>query len=139
MSCARRCFILVAASAIAALLHGLLVGPPPEEPGDDGWALDLAGAAQLEQVIWVDSRAAELYAAAHLPQAIHLTFDDWDAGLGLLLLEWDPDRPVIVYCDGDGCESSRAVAARLRSELETDSVYWLRGGWPGLVQGGFVQ
>ena len=28
--------------------------------------------------------------------------------LGDLLLEWDPDRAVIVYCSGDGCESSRA-------------------------------
>lgn len=123
---------------MAALVHGLLLGPPGESLERDAWTLGLQEAVSLQDALWVDSRSEALFAKGHYPDAIHLTDDNWDASLGILLMEWDPGRPVIVYCDGDGCESSRAIAARLRGELQVDSVYWLSGGWPSLVQGGFV-
>ena len=124
--------LLFGMSAIAAIVHALLVGPPPSGPVDDGWAVDAADALLQEESIWVDSRSHEAYLENHYPGAFHLEFDAWDEGLAALLMEWDPDRKILVYCDGESCESSRMVAARLREELGVETVFWIRGGWPEL-------
>ena len=124
-----RIAVLLLVAAACAFAQGLLVPRPLPAALEDEWALTLEEARLQAEVLWVDGRTAEQYAEAHFPGAVHLEYGNLDAGLGDLLVEWDPGKTIIVYCDGDGCESSRAIASRLREDLQTESVYWLAGGW----------
>ena len=83
----------------------------------------------MSNVLWVDGRSETAYQQAHFPGAIHLSLDDWDNGLTRLLESWDGGMQIVVYCDGNGCESSRAIAQRLRDELGEGAAYWLVDGW----------
>ena len=65
--------------------------------------------------------------ADHMPGAILLNEDSWDSLLPDFLAQWQPGRPVVVYC-GPSCESSRRVALRLRLAGVSD-IRVLDGGW----------
>jgi rhodanese-related sulfurtransferase len=130
----RRMVILSLLAAVCGLLHGLVTGFPDLEEPPDEWGMKVDTALALDRVLWVDTRAAEAYAREHFPGAIHLSHDNWDEGLSGILMEWDPGTSVVVYCDGDGCESSRVMAEQLRTELGDDAVFWLAGGWPSLKE-----
>lgn len=84
-------------------------------------------------VQWVDARPRDKYEAGHLEGALLLNEDEWTTLVPAFLDAWDPDRPVVVYCDGGSCEASHAVARRLREELSIGNVHVLNGGltaWP---------
>lgn len=105
------------------------------------WSIDEARAAALiarGRVLLVDARPSEKFEEFHLPGAISLDVDSWaelmiaqqeklEAAIGI---------PVIVYCDGNRCEKSRDVAARLRELAGLDPVYLLKGDWRKLVPEG---
>ncbi|EIP96765.1 Rhodanese-related sulfurtransferase [Opitutaceae bacterium TAV1] len=80
-------------------------------------------------VLWVDARKAEAFAAAHIPGAINLNEDTWESLLEGFVEAWDGAAPVVVYCDSTECDSSRAVAARIRHEFGATRVFTLKGGW----------
>jgi hypothetical protein len=124
--------LLVLVAAVVALVQSWFVDAPDSSQLEDEWAIGVEEALALRPVIWVDGRGQEAFAQAHFEAAIHLDQDDWDEGLTMLLSRWDPGTTIIVYCDGLGCESSRMTAGRLRQELESESVFWLAGGWPVL-------
>ena len=54
---------------------------------DDEWSLSLDEALLMGEPLWVDGRTGALYAQAHYPGAVHLEYDNWDAGLGDLLAQ----------------------------------------------------
>ena len=83
-----------------------------------------------DKVIWVDARSRARFDAGHIAGAVLLNEDEWEKLVARFLDEWDPEKAIVVYCDGGGCESSTAVAARLRTELKLDNVWVLKGGWP---------
>jgi rhodanese-related sulfurtransferase len=124
--------VLVLVSGLCALVHGLLRGPL--EWVTDGWGIALQEARLREPVLWVDARPEDAYEAGHWPGAYRLGLDDWSGGLGRMLPDWDPESTIVVYCDGEECQSSRKVAARLRAELESETVFWLVGGWESLKE-----
>ncbi len=82
-----------------------------------------------EAVQWVDARARSKYDQRHIPGAILLNEDEWDKLVSHFLDEWDPDKSIVVYCDGGTCDASKAVAERIRDELKLGNVYVLKGGW----------
>jgi rhodanese-related sulfurtransferase len=79
--------------------------------------------------IWVDARSHQDFEAGHVPTAINVNEDDWEAGLSRLLERWLPGQKILVYCSSMQCHSSRSVAVRIKKELDTDQVYVLKGGW----------
>jgi rhodanese-related sulfurtransferase len=83
-----------------------------------------------DQVQWVDARPPERFEAGHIPGAFRFRVEEWDALLSQFLDVWDLDKTVVVYCDGGDCDASRALADRLREELQIKNVYVLQGGWP---------
>lgn len=85
-----------------------------------GWRAD---------TLWLDARPAADFAREHIPGALPLNEDEWDALLPAVLDAWSPDRPVVVYCSSLSCGTSREVARRLRGELEMPRVFVLAGGW----------
>jgi rhodanese-related sulfurtransferase len=101
---------------------------PPVDPG-------LVSVAQAKGwgdiVLWVDARPAEDFSRGHIPGAMPLNEDEWDAQLRTFLTAWSPERKIVVYCSAQSCNASHAVAERLRNEVGLKNVYVLEGGWEG--------
>jgi rhodanese-related sulfurtransferase len=125
-------------AALSAWLHPRVPAWPSDEwlasaeaearAGETGLA-ELKSEAFYPHVLWVDARRAEAFAAAHVPDAINLNEDSWEGLLEGFVEAWDGAAPVVVYCDSAECDSSRAVAARIRREFGATRVFTLKGGW----------
>lgn len=118
-------------AGLLALGHRALLGWAVPGPAD-AFTVSLDEVAKPEAVTWVDARPYADYRNGHYPGAVHLDEESWESGLTAFLDRWDPDQPVVVYCDGEACMASKAVAERLREELQIESVFWLEGGWDSL-------
>jgi len=81
-----------------------------------------------ESVLWVDARSADEYGVEHVPGAILLNMEGWDALFPKFLDRWNPGKKIVVYCSAATCELSREVAERLRKN-GISSVFVLKGGW----------
>ncbi len=101
-----------------------LASRPPELNVNDARAL-----AARESVLWIDARSAERFAQAHIPGALNLNEEHWEAGLPHFVAQWQPGMPVLVYCDALDCQASLHVARRLRLEFGVERVMLLGGGW----------
>jgi rhodanese-related sulfurtransferase len=82
-----------------------------------------------DKVLWVDARPAEDYEHEHIPGAVSLNEDAWDALLPDALDAWTMERIIVVYCSSLSCQASHEVAQRLREELGSRQVRVLKGGW----------
>lgn len=86
-----------------------------------------------EDVLWVDARSDEAFAAGSIPEAIHLAPDRFDSDLGAVLAAWHPGMKVVVFCSSLSCSTSKAVAERLR-QAGLEEVHFLHGGWEAWVK-----
>lgn len=111
----------------------------------DVWEADpgrlLAGEVRLAEVkqwsarvVWVDARGRSAFKQAHIPEAVLLNEDEWDALLPGLLERWRPGDRVVVYCDSAECHASAELARRLREEVGLPEVYVLYDGWTAWVE-----
>lgn len=84
-----------------------------------------------DEILWVDARPESVFQKGHVEGAILLNEGRW----GEQVFEHQDrlqaaiGKPVIVYCDGDGCEKSKEIAERLRQTVHLDPVYVLKGDW----------
>ena len=131
--------IAAAPAAASAWWHGVhRPEPPPAVRADPSvvspeqvvqWLGE--GGEGRETVLWLDARPASDYQAGHVEGALPLTQDAWEEQLFPVLERWHPGAGmrVVVYCGGNGCNASRAVADRLREAFGGEArVYVLRGG-----------
>jgi rhodanese-related sulfurtransferase len=86
-------------------------------------------AKALAGALWLDARSAQDFARGHVAGAISLPVSEWDERIEAVLTKWSPGQAVIVYCGGNDCLASEAVARRLREELGFTDVRVLAGGW----------
>ena len=114
--------IAVVPALVSAWLH-------PQPSRDHSGEVALAVAQGWPEVLWVDARSAVAYDRAHIPGAIKLSPGSWDDEVAAMVAAWSPGKHVVVYCDGHGCNASREVAHRLRTELGLQDVHVLTGGW----------
>jgi rhodanese-related sulfurtransferase len=129
----RRAFLQALALAGLALFPAFVSGllqlkhEEPLAPGE----IHPAGARKLgDKALFVDARPSQRYEAGHIPGAVLLNEEQWPSLFPVFLDAWDPDKTVVVYCDGGGCEASHEVAERLRRELRVETIFVLKGGWP---------
>lgn len=80
-------------------------------------------------VLWIDARREDAFAAGHIPGAVPLREDAWENLLPGFIEAWQTGQRVVVYCDGGGCAAARSVADRLRREFALENVAYLEGGW----------
>lgn len=86
-----------------------------------------------ERIHVIDVRPEEAYAACQVPGAIHLPYRAID---GEATADLDPDRTLVVYCWGPGCNAAQKGAARLAAlgfrvkEMIGGLEYWRREGYP---------
>lgn len=101
---------------------------PPTDPGQ----VTLAQAeAWGDNVLWVDARPSDDFDAGHVPGAVQLNEDRWDQLLAQMLMQWSPERKVVVYCSAQSCQTSHEVAERLRQQAGLKNIHVLQGGWEG--------
>jgi len=86
-------------------------------------------AAWDRPVLWIDARPPESFARDHVPGALPLDELNWEEQLVAVMEAWLPEQRIVVYCDATGCSTSARVAERLRGDLGTQDVYYLRGGF----------
>jgi rhodanese-related sulfurtransferase len=108
--------------------------PAPTEAGSQGTLPLPAELAEVRELLnsdtlLVDARLADLYAESHLPGARSLPRDATAEQMAAFRREVPPDRPLIVYCSGYGCEDSFLLAERLLAEGYRD-VRVFEGGLP---------
>jgi rhodanese-related sulfurtransferase len=88
-----------------------------------------AARAESGPLLWIDARPDAEFVRDHIPEALPLNLDNWDAQIVGVIQRWQPGTRVIVYCDDRACGSSREVAGKLRREYQFDDVRVLHGGW----------
>lgn len=102
----------------------------------DSWDLQVA-LNNAENVLVIDARSPQAYAAGHIPGAINLPHRRMDAAS---TAQFDKATLIVTYCDGIGCNASTKGAlnmARLGfrvKELIGGLDWWKRDGHP--VEGG---
>jgi rhodanese-related sulfurtransferase len=122
--------IVLGLALLPALVSGALQLKWSAEPPPRQGEVTLAMVHEMgDHVLWVDARARAKYDHEHIPGAVLLNEDEWNKLFPAFSDAWDPDKVVVVYCDGGSCEASHAVAERLRKELQNQNVYVLKGGW----------
>lgn len=126
----RQLIWLAVLALLPAVVHGFielkLKDPPPTKEGE----IEIAQVMTWgDKVQWVDARSKAKFDVEHIPGAVPLNEDHWNALVPAFLDAWEPEIPVVIYCDGGGCEASHAVAKRLKEELKIENVWVLKGGW----------
>ena len=120
--------LLLTVIGIAYSLVGGLSTQPGAEPELQAGEIYLADAQTLNP-IWVDTRALEEFEEGHLPGALFFDESDWDTGLLELMNIWlIQPRPIVIYCKGEACDTSKRIAERLRKSLPDAEIYSLKGG-----------
>jgi rhodanese-related sulfurtransferase len=101
----------------------VFAGGPPDE------ITLIAARAHHGLQLWIDARSDAEFSRDHIPEALPLNVDHWDAQVTQVLRSWQPGTRVIVYCSQSGCGASRNAAERLRRDYRLPDVWVLRGGW----------
>ena len=132
----RQLAILLALALIPAVVSGALQlkWRKPEPLGENEVRLETA---QMwgGRVLWVDARPRAKFEREHIPGAVLLNEDEWVRLVGPFLDAWEPEKTIVVYCDSGSCDASRAVARRIKEELQVDGTTWvLHGGWDAWLQ-----
>lgn len=124
------CIIILGVSSALAGISYLSMNSMPEfADGRLGTGeITLEEAQAFSYPVWIDARSSTEYAEEHLQGAILLNEDAWSELLPGFLVVWR-EQDVVVYCNSMNCNAARAIARRLRSELEVPDVHVLQGGW----------
>ena len=127
---ARQLALVLALALLPALVSGAFqLKWNKEEPLAPGEVRLATARMWGDSVQWVDARSRAKYERTHIPGALLLNEDEWSKLVGPFLDAWDADKTLVVYCDGGNCDTSQAVAERIRTELKIGGVYVLKGGW----------
>ena len=124
-------FYIILLLTIIGIAYSLVEGFSPlagVKPELEAGKIHLADAQALN-AIWVDARTIKEFEEGHLPGSLLFDESDWDAGLLKLMDTWlIQPRPIVIYCGGEGCETSKRIAERLRKSLPDAEIYSLKGG-----------
>lgn len=83
----------------------------------------------------VDARKPDAYSQGHIQGALNVPFNAPEEKLAEVFANCIPDAPVIVYCEGAECESSKVVCQFLE-ESGYSNVKIFLPGYDTLVEGG---
>lgn len=82
---------------------------------------------QHPELLLIDARRPEDYAAGHIPGARNIFAYDFAAHIPELIT-LPRTKPILIYCDGGQCELSHMVAEQLQA-LGFQRLYVYEGGW----------
>lgn len=85
--------------------------------------------------LFLDARPRAFYELSHVPGALALSEDDFEASFARIEPRLRSSLDVIVYCAGFGCEASHIVARKLKDRGIPAAI--LHEGWPAWTEAGF--
>jgi rhodanese-related sulfurtransferase len=92
--------------------------------------------ARLDRgALFLDARPVDFYRMAHVPGALPLPEDGFEAAFARIEPQLRSRFDIVVYCSGFGCEASHLVAGRLRERGIQAAI--LQEGWPAWTDAGF--
>jgi rhodanese-related sulfurtransferase len=105
------------------------------QAGDE--IIDAAEAkARLDKgALFLDARPADFHTMSHIPGALSLPEETFDASFSALEPRLRSTYSLVVYCSGYGCEASHVVARRLREKGVHAAI--LSEGWPAWLDAGY--
>ena len=77
----------------------------------------------------IDARGEDDFSIVHIDGALNLSLDDWEAGIDVVLMAWEPEQTIVVYCGKASCSDSYEVVKRLRNDYQMKQTFHLKGGW----------
>jgi rhodanese-related sulfurtransferase len=84
---------------------------------------------RLDQgALFLDARPEAFYRMSHVPGALPLPEEDFDAAFARLEPRLRGTLDIVVYCSGFGCEASHDVARKLKERGIPAAI--LHEGWP---------
>ncbi|MCA9717381.1 MAG: rhodanese-like domain-containing protein [Myxococcales bacterium] len=118
------------------------LGSAPGDEGETGALAEVAG-SQVERIAYaeavtligdasvtfVDARAAEHFAAGHIPGALNLPAMNAEELLAMQSFPLPLEELVVCYCEGWSCEQSEALGKILQDRVGCQKVRVLEGGW----------
>lgn len=63
--------------------------------------------------LFLDARSPDQFAEGHIEGALNLPWQDFDDGFARVLNGIPPETPLVTYCDGESCASSKELAMAL--------------------------
>ena len=104
---------------------------PPKEPPKAEDTVPLMDAEDLWKggtAFFLDARSPADYAAGHIAGALNLPVEDFEDHFPQIAPMLTPETTIIAYCDGQDCDLSRQLVAKLR-DLGYHNVRHLVNGW----------
>jgi rhodanese-related sulfurtransferase len=105
------------------------------KPGDEVVSAAEARARLDKGALFLDARPRAFYEMEHIPGALALPEDDFDASFQKIEPQLRSSLDVIVYCSGYGCEASHIVARKLKERGVPAAI--LHEGWPAWIDAGY--
>lgn len=137
--------IVVSAVVISLMVNALrpagidLFGHQPKPPAkaENGFtAIDTETAIRRHAAgkgLFVDARAADVFAAGHIKNAVNLPDQQFDEWIDDFIVTTDPETEIITYCDGVGCSQARDLAEKL-CLIGFENVFYFPEGYDAWVQ-----
>ena len=94
----------------------------------DKYARTIDELSSLKNILWLDSRVMAKFEKGHIPDALHVSFKDWEGALQIIFENFEPGQNIVVYCN-PSCSTSRNMAQKLRQELQQENIFFLKGGF----------
>jgi rhodanese-related sulfurtransferase len=98
------------------------------KPGDELVEAPQAKARLDKGALFLDARPIDFYDMEHVPGALSLPEEDFDAAFARIEPRLRQSLDVIVYCAGFGCEASHIVSRKLKERGVPAAI--LHEGWP---------
>jgi rhodanese-related sulfurtransferase len=105
------------------------------KPGDEVVTVAQAKERLDKGALFLDARPRAFYEMEHVPGALALPEDDFDASFTKIEPRLRAALDVIVYCSGFGCEASHIVARKLKERNVPAAI--LHDGWPAWLDAGY--
>jgi len=89
-----------------------------------------------KKALFIDARSIAEYMSGHIPGSKNLPYDKFEDYFLKILGSTASSSPLVVYCSGDGCNSSVILAQKLVEEGFTNVMVFY-GGWPEWEKAGY--
>jgi rhodanese-related sulfurtransferase len=88
--------------------------------------------------IFIDARGYDDYTKGHIPGSMHIDKKYFDGAVPKKVKLYLPGTEVVIYCHGEQCTDSEAVAIRLQAlKLNIGPMHIIKDGYPGWVASGY--